>query len=234
MTTTRSETVTVADGTFGVPVWLPESGRGPGLVLIQEIFGLDDYLKSVAADLAALGYVVVVPELFWRIEPGWSSSHDEAGLAASMGVAGRFDAGLGLSDVLATLALLRSLPEVDGRAGVFGFCLGGGLAYAAAAQGDPDAAVSFYGSSVLGTVALLEQISCPIQFHFGALDPYLPLAGVRVLEEAVAKHEGAEIHIQPEAGHAFHNHLAPMFHQPEAAAAAWELTTSFLSRVLSV
>jgi carboxymethylenebutenolidase len=232
--TTRTETVTVPGGSFDVPVWLPESGRGPGLVLIQEIFGLDDYLKSVAADLAALGYVVVVPELFWRIAPGWSSSHDEAGLSASVGVAGKFDAELGLSDVLATLAHLRSLPEADGRAGVFGFCLGGSLAYAAAAQGDPDAAVSFYGSNVPGNLPLLDRITCPIQFHFGALDPYIPLAGVRLLEEAVAAHEGAEIHLQPDAGHAFHNHVAPMFHQPEAAAAAWALTTKFLGRVLSV
>lgn len=99
--------VTVADGSFDAPLWLPESGSGPGLVLIQEIFGLDDYLKSVAADLAALGYIVAVPELFWRISPGWSATHDEAGVSASMAVAGQLDPARAVGDVLATLATLR-------------------------------------------------------------------------------------------------------------------------------
>ncbi len=232
--TNRTEQVAVADGSFGAPIWLPESGRGPGLVLIQEIFGLDDYLESVATDLAALGYVVAVPELFWRVAPGWSSTHDEAGVSASMEVSGRFDPATGVSDVLATLATLRSLPECDGRAGLFGFCLGGSLAFTSAADGDPDVAVSYYGSRVPSQLPLLDKISCPIQFQFGGADPYIPIEGVRKLEEAVAGHPGAEIHIHEGAGHAFHNHVAPMFHQPEPAAAAWALTLEFLNRTLAV
>ncbi|MDT7801291.1 MAG: carboxymethylenebutenolidase [Actinomycetota bacterium] len=215
-----------------LPLWLPPAGRGPGLVLIQEIFGLDDYLRSVAADLAELGYVVVAPELFWRTAPGWSSTHDEAGVAASMAVASAFDPELGVSDVLEALAHLRSRPEVTGGAGVFGFCLGGSLAYAAAAAGTPDVAVSFYGSAVPSQLAGLPEITCPIQFHFGGQDPYIPRADVALVEAAVASHPGAEIHVQEEAGHAFHNNVAPMFHHPEAAARAWDLTTAFLRRTL--
>ena len=98
------------DGEFDLPVWLPAGSRGPGLVLIQEIFGLDDYLQSVAAELAARGYVVAVPDLFWRDRPNWSSGHDEQGLAASMEMVGRFDPGLGLADVLAALEGVRRLP----------------------------------------------------------------------------------------------------------------------------
>jgi carboxymethylenebutenolidase len=215
-----------------LPIWQPPSGRGPGLVLIQEIFGLDDYLRSVAAELAALGYVVAVPELFRRTAPGWSATHDEAGVAASMEVASAFDPALGLADVLATVAHLRALPAVSGGVGVLGFCLGGSLAFAAAAEGDPDVAVSFYGSTVAEQIADLAKITCPIQFHFGGQDPYIPRADVRVVEEAVAAHPGAEIHVQEEAGHAFHNNVAPMFHHPEAAARAWALTTGFLRRTL--
>ncbi|MFD9894510.1 dienelactone hydrolase family protein [Amycolatopsis sp. NPDC059027] len=229
---TRTDQLGLADGTAGLPIWLPESGRGPGLVLVQEIFGLDDYLKSVAADLANLGYVVAVPELFWRFAPGWSSAHDEEGVAASMKIMSDFDPGKGVSDVLAALAHLRALPEVDGRAGVFGFCLGGALAFAAAAQSDPDVAVSFYGSTVPAQIAELDRISCPIQFHFGGQDPYIPRSDVRLVEEAVAAHPGAEIHVQEDAGHAFHNRVAPMFHHPRAAARAWDLTTEFLRRTL--
>ena len=202
------------------------------MVLIQEIFGLDDYLQSVAAELAARGYVVAVPDLFWRDRPNWSSGHDEQGLAASMGMVGRFDPGLGLSDVLAALGHLRRLPEVEGGAGVFGFCLGGSLAFGAAAKADPDVAVSFYGSTVPETVGLLSEVTCPIQFHFGGQDPYIPRVGVQRVVEAVAGHPGAEIHVQEQAGHAFHNHAAPMLHNPEAAAVAWKLTTDFLARTL--
>ncbi|WP_290052700.1 dienelactone hydrolase family protein [Amycolatopsis solani] len=215
-----------------LPIWHPPSGRGPGLVLIQEIFGLDDYLRSVAADLAAAGYVVAIPELFRRIAPGWSSTHDEAGVAASMEVAASFDPELGLADVLETVAHLRALPTVTGGVGVLGFCLGGSLAFAAAAEGAPDTAVSFYGSTVAASIGELSRVTCPIQFHFGGKDPYIPRADVAVVESAVAAHPGAEIHVQEEAGHAFHNHVAPMFHHPEAAARAWTLTTEFLRRTL--
>ncbi|MEV5719730.1 dienelactone hydrolase family protein [Amycolatopsis mediterranei] len=215
-----------------IPLWHPPAGRGPGLVLVQEIFGLDDYLRSVAADLAAAGYVVAVPELFWRTAPGWSSTHDEAGVAASMAVMASFDPASGQSDVLATVAHLRSLPSVTGGVGVLGFCLGGSLAFAAAAEGDPDVAVSFYGSTVAQQIDSLSRVECPIQFHFGGTDPYIPRSDVAVVESAVASHPRAEIHVQEEAGHAFHNHVAPMFHHPEAAARAWELTTEFLRRTL--
>lgn len=215
-----------------LPVWHPPSGRGPGLVLVQEIFGLDDYLRSVAADLAAAGYVVAIPELFWRTAPGWSSTHDEAGVAASMEVASAFDPALGLSDVLETVAHLRSSPSVTGGVGVLGFCLGGSLAFAAAAAGDPDVAVSFYGSTVAQQIADLSGVTCPIQFHFGGKDPYIPRTDVAIVEAAVAEHEGAEIHVQEEAGHAFHNSVAPMFHNPQAAARAWDLTMEFLRRTL--
>ncbi|WP_410644989.1 dienelactone hydrolase family protein [Amycolatopsis sp. lyj-346] len=213
-------------------MWHPPSGRGPGLVLVQEIFGLDDYLRSVASDLAAAGYVVAVPELFRRTAPSWSSTHDEAGVAASMEVAASFDPVLGLADVLATVAHLRSLPSVTGGVGVLGFCLGGSLAFAAAAEGDPDVAVSFYGSTVAAQIDGLARVACPIQFHFGGQDPFIPRSDVAVVEAAVAAHPGAEIHVQEEAGHAFHNHVAPMFHHPAAAARAWELTTQFLRRTL--
>jgi carboxymethylenebutenolidase len=213
-----------------IPTWHPPAGRGPGLVLVQEIFGLDDYLRSVASDLAAAGYVVAVPELFWRTAPGWSSTHDEAGVAASMAVMSAFDPASGLSDVLATVGHLRSLPSVTGGVGVLGFCLGGSLAFAAAAEGDPDVAVSFYGSTVAQQIDALSRVGCPIQFHFGGADPYIPRSDVAVVEAAVATHPGAEIHVQEEAGHAFHNHVAPMFHHPQAAARAWALTTDFLRR----
>jgi carboxymethylenebutenolidase len=232
--TTRTDRVHTTDGAFDLPLWHPTTGHGPGLLLIQEIFGLDDYLTTVAENLAALGYVVAVPDLFWRATPNWSSGHDQAGLTASMALMTRFDPARGEADVITALTHLRTLPEVTGPTGVLGFCLGGSLAFAAAAHSDPAVAVSFYGSTVPETVADLAQVTCPVQFHFGGQDPYITRDAVRKVEAAVADHPGAEIHVQEHAGHAFHNHAAPMFHHPEAAAAAWTLTTEFLARELPV
>jgi carboxymethylenebutenolidase len=224
----------VDGGEFELPVWLPEGGTGPGIVLIQEIFGLDDHLRSAAADLAALGYVVAVPELFWRVRRHWAAGHDEDGVRESMEVAGRFDAASGVADVLASVDHLRGLPEVTGGVGVFGFCLGGSLAFAAAARAAPDVAVSFYGSDVPSSIALLADVGCPIQFHFGGRDPYIPRDDVQRVVDAVAGHDGAEIHVQEQAGHAFCNASAPRFHDPEASEAAWTLTRAFLARELPV
>ena len=77
----RVESVQTPDGSFDLTVWLPEAGTGPGLLLIQEIFGVSDYIRAVADDLAGLGYVVAAPDLFWRVKPGHNASHDEDGLS---------------------------------------------------------------------------------------------------------------------------------------------------------
>ena len=80
----RVEPVQTPEGSFDLAVWLPEAGTGPGLLLIQEIYGVSDYIQAVAEDLAGLGYVVAAPDLFWRLKPGHVAAHDEAGLTESL------------------------------------------------------------------------------------------------------------------------------------------------------
>jgi carboxymethylenebutenolidase len=228
----RTESVTVADGSFDLHVWLPGAGRGPGLVLIQEIFGVGAYIRAVAADLAALGYVVAAPDLFWRLQRGWEADHDEEGLKASVGLASRLDADAAVADLTAVHAHLSGRPEATGPIGALGFCLGGSMAYLLAARVELAAAVSFYGSSVPSRLDALDEIGCPVQFHFGGSDPYIPRDQVAAVERAVAERPDMEIHVQEDAGHAFHNRKAPMFYQPEPARRAWELTERFLARHL--
>jgi carboxymethylenebutenolidase len=230
----RTESVTVPDGSFDLPVWLPESGRGPGLLLIQEIFGVGPYIRKVGADLAALGYVVGAPDLFWRLRPGWAPEHDDEGLTQSMELANRFDAEAGVADLEAALDHLAALPEVSGGTGTIGFCFGGTMGYLLAAQAKPAVLVSFYGTGVAGNLDRLGDIDCPAQFHFGGADPYIPRDQVAAVEQAVAGHSGMEIHVEEEGGHAFHNHESEMFYQPEQAARAWRLTEEFLARHLPV
>jgi carboxymethylenebutenolidase len=234
MTERRIESVQVPDGSFDLAVWLPDAGTGPGVLLIQEIYGVSDYIRDVAGDLAGLGYVVAAPDLFWRIRPGYQAAHDDAGLAESLELIAGFDAGLGVADAAAALEHLRAMPEVAGGTGVVGFCLGGSIAFFLAAQTPVDAVVSFYGSAVPGSLEALDAIAAPLQFHFGGSDPYIPRDQVAAVEQAAAGRDNVEIHVEEEAGHAFHNRKAPMFYVPEPAARAWRRTEDFLRRHLPV
>ncbi|HWG64033.1 MAG TPA: dienelactone hydrolase family protein [Streptosporangiaceae bacterium] len=234
----RVESVQTADGAFDLSVWVPDAGRGPGILLIQEIYGVSDYIRAVAEDLAALGYVVGAPDLFWRIQPGYQAHHDDEGLQQSMALASRFDMGTGVPDAIAAMEHLAGLPEVDGGegggVGVIGFCFGGSIAFLLAAQAKPAAVISFYGSAVPDSLNLLGQISSPVQFHFGGSDRFIPRAQVSRVEQAVAEQPAMEMHVEEEAGHAFHNRKAPMFYQPEPAARAWQHAVEFLRRHLPV
>jgi carboxymethylenebutenolidase len=230
----RTEPVAGPDGRFDLTVWLPERGRGPGLLLIQEIFGVGAYIRGVAQDLAALGYVVAAPDLFWRLQPGWTADQDEAGLKQAMEMASGFDAEAGVADLAAARDHLLGLPEVSGGVGALGFCLGGSLGYSLAARTELAVLVSFYGSRVPERPELLAAINCPVQFHFGGSDPYIPREKIAEVERAVRASPNAEIHVQEAAGHAFHNRESAMFYQPEAAARAWALTAEFLAKKLPI
>lgn len=227
--TVRTDQVQVGDGSFAVHVVVPDEPKGAGILLIQEILGVGAYIMAVADRLAGLGYTVAAPDLFWRFAPGHAADHDEAGLTRSMELVGHLDADQAVADCLATLAHLRGLPEVTGPVGVLGFCLGGSLAVECALQGDPDAVVSYYGSAVPDAVDRFAGITAPTLLHFGGADPFIPDEKLQAVVAAVPQHPAIELNVEVGAGHAFDNHEAPMFHNAEAAAHAWELTRNFLA-----
>lgn len=235
MPATRTETVTVDDGPFDLHLWLPEGAiPSPGLVLVQEIFGVGSYIRDVAERLAALGYGVGAPDMFWRQRRNWEAPHDEAGLTSSMELAGKVQPQQAIADVLASLDRLDALDEVDGNPGVIGFCFGGTMAWAAAVHGHPALAVSYYGSGVPDMLDGIHAVSCPVLLHFGSDDAFMAPDAAQQVERAAAGRPDIEVRLHQGAGHAFDNHEAPMFHQPEAAAAAWKQTEAFLSRHLPV
>ena len=235
MTTTRTERITARDGgAFDGHLVLPDSGRGPGVIVLQEIFGVNSYLKEAGERLAGLGYVALLPDLYWRIEPGIALPHDEESLQQAFGYMQRLDVDQAIDDAGAALDHLRGLPEVTGGVGVLGFCLGGRLAYHVAARSSPDVAVSYYGSGIADALDEADRIECPIIFHYGDADPFIPNEQVARIRETVGGRPVAEVHVHEGAGHAFDNHEAPQFHQPEAAAAAWDLTADFLRKNLPV
>lgn len=229
--TAATTTVRVPDGDMPSHLWLPPSGTGPGLVLLQEIFGMSPYIRSRAADLAALGYVVLAPELYWRAEGSVDESSTEF-LEQGMALAAQLDWDRTVADAVASVDALRSRPEVTGGVGVVGFCFGGGVAFNVAAETDVDLLVSYYGSALPQLLGLAGSVSAPSLHHFGTEDAYIPMETVEEIRAAVAGPE-VEFHLHDGAGHAFDN-PHPLFHHARASADAWRVTTDFLARRLPV
>ena len=234
MVSTRTERITARDdGQFDGHVALPPSGSGPGVLLVQEIGGVNGYIRAVAERLAELGYVVLAPDAFWRVQPNFSvEGFTEANLAECMQIVSQFDQEQGLADFGAALEHLRELPEVIGGVGVLGFCFGGTQAFLMAAEYDLDVAVSYYGSGVAASIDRVSDVECPLLLHFGGNDPYLPADQIETIRAATSSMPNVEILVQPDAGHAFDNHLSDNFWDPDAAAAAWTRTVAFLAEHL--
>lgn len=240
MTSTRTEQVAAPDGSgeFDVTIVVPDSGTGPGVLLLQEIFGVGEFVIAKADALAAEGFVVSCPDVFWRLERGFAVPHDETGLGDAFDRVTRWselvDDATKAADLLAALAHLRSLPEVEGRkAAAMGYCLGGRLAYEIAVAGDPDAIVSYYGSGIADRLTDAERVTCPTLFHFGSDDAFIPNEQVDAIGSAFAGRDDVTVVVQEGAGHAFENLYAPAFANEAAAARSWPLTLDFLRRTLA-
>ena len=222
--------VETPDGPMPALLFRPPTGSGPGLVVVQEIFGVSGYIRDRAADLAALGYVVLVPEVYWRLD---DAEIDPTGdvLGQAMGLVQQLYWELAVADVSATVEHLRGLIEVTGPVGLLGFCFGGGLAFAVAAVQPVDVLVSYYGSALGDLLHLADAVQVPSLHHFGTADAYIPVERQDQIRSAVTPH-GARFETYPGAGHAFDN-PDPMFHHPEASAAAWAVTVQFLAEHLT-
>jgi carboxymethylenebutenolidase len=227
MFTTSTESVAVADGQFDLHLWIPQSGQGPAVLLIQEIFGVGPYIRAVAERLVAMGYVVGAPDVFWRIQPGFTAAHSPEGLESAIGMVPKFDFGKGVTDCIDALGVLAARPETTGVPGVIGFCLGGGLGWFVAARAEPSCAVLYYGSAITAGLGEVDAITCPTLLHWGDKDAYIPAPTLATIEAAIAGHDNITSRTWS-AGHAFDNHEAPMFWNADAAAAAWAVTDQFL------
>lgn len=232
MATSRYERITANDGgEFEAYCALPPSGTGPGILVFQEIFGVNDNIRELSDRLAAAGYVALAPDVFWRIEPRFERK-DESGMGDAFAIVQKYDAELGVADIQAAATHLRGMGECTGKIGAVGFCLGGGLAYAAGAFADADAVVSYYGSAVNGMLEHAERITNPIMFHYGDNDPFIPKENIDEVEQTFAGKANVEFY-RYDAGHAFSNADAPSMYNAEAAALAWDRTLEFFGRTLS-
>ncbi|MFA9216320.1 MAG: dienelactone hydrolase family protein, partial [Sphingomonadaceae bacterium] len=172
MTTTSSWiSITTDDGNFDAYLALPRGGRGPGIVLLQEIFGVNEHIRAVADQYAADGYVVLAPDLFWRQGAHIELGYEGADWQRAVQLMQATDVEQALRDIAATAQALRALPACSGeKIASIGFCFGGRLSYLTAANGVVDAAVAYYGGGIQNALERASHIKVPMVLHFGAKD----------------------------------------------------------------
>lgn len=212
--------IQAADGQFGAYLSLPRGGQGPAIVLLQEIFGVNQHIRNVADQYAADGYVVLAPDLFWRQGARIELGYDDASWQRAVALKQATDTSQALDDIARTLAVLRALPGAAGqKVAALGYCFGGLLSYHSAASGLVDAAVCYYGGGIQHALERAGQISVPLLLHFGALDSHISADSVKAIAERFEHKEDVEIQVYAEAQHGFNCNHRSSYHQRAAAQA---------------
>src|ERR1700733_9777068 len=160
---------------FGAYCAVPKNGNGPGLIVSQEIFGVNATMRQICDEFAAKGYIAVCPDLFWRQQPGIQlTDQTPAEWDRAMELFKGFDVEAGVRDLLSTLAHVRALKGDGGKVGAVGYCLGGKLAWLMAARSDVEATVSYYGVGLDQMLDEVHDIRMPLMLHIAGLDSYCP------------------------------------------------------------
>jgi carboxymethylenebutenolidase len=215
-------------GSFEGYLSAPASGSGPGLVMVQEIFGVNPSIRHLADLFAAEGFTVLAPDFFWRIEPRVELPFDEAGMKRAQELHKAFDYDQGVKDLGAAVEALRKQPECKGPVAVTGYCLGGTFAYLAAARLPVDGAIAYYGTRIHNYLEEAGKLRCPVLLHFGELDHAVPPEALAKIRAALQGNRHVQIHAYPGAKHAFANPMRPANYDEKSAKLANERTFAFL------
>jgi len=203
-------------GSFRAYLATPKAGKGPGIVLAQEIFGVNATMRQVADYYAEEGYVVLVPDLFWRQQPGVELGDTPDDFQKAFGFYQGFDENKGVEDIAAAMAALRARPEHAGKLGVLGFCLGGKLAYLAACRTDADAAVSYYGVGIENALDEAANIRGRLLLHIAELDKFCPPPAREKILAAIGGKPNVALYVYPGVDHAFARLGGEHYHRPSA------------------
>ena len=189
---------------FDAYIALPASGQGPGIVVLQEIFGVNEFMRSVCQWYAEHGFVAICPDLFWRQERGVDmSDKTEAEWQKAFALYKGLDEAKAVTDSAAAVELLRCHPACSGKVGAVGFCLGGNLAYLLSVRYKPDCAVGYYGVSIEKSLNEAENLRSPLMLHIAAKDQYCPPEAQKQIHETLDKNSLVTIHDYAEQDHAF-------------------------------
>ena len=184
------QTIRVADGEFKAYVARPSAAKALAVVVIQEIFGVNEVMRDITDGLAGQGYLAICPDLFWRIEPGIDiTDHSKEEWARAFELFNAFKVDTGVQDIAATVDQIRQDPACSGKVGAVGFCLGGLLAFLTACRTSADATVSYYGVGLDNVIA--EE------------DGFVNKAAQAAIIAAVEGQSNVTVHTYPGRDHAF-------------------------------
>ena len=214
--------ITAADG-HGLTAWQAEPAGTPkgGLVIAQEMYGVNSYLTAVADDYADKGYLAIAPRLYDRLEPGLVIEYDDEGNRRAKELYRNYDWSKALTDLEAA----RDAVAIAGKVAILGFCFGGSLAWLAAARSDFTCAVSYYGGEINRYID--EQARCPVECHVGELDTAFSPEKRATFR---ARHPDIPFHIYPGAVHGFDNEKRGPRHHAQATRDARQRALAFLDQ----
>jgi carboxymethylenebutenolidase len=226
-------TLTSPDGKFGAYLAQPSSNKGPGIVVIQEIFGVNQVVRDICDGLAAQGYFALAPDLFWRIEPNIQiTDKSEAEWKKAFELYQKFNVDTGVKDIQVALTHLRGVPGAGPKIGAVGYCLGGLLAYLTATRTNVDAAVGYYGVSIEQYLSEKDKIKKPLMLHIAEKDQFVPPAAQTQIIDAFAGHALVKTHRYAGMDHAFAR-VGGQHYDQAAADLANQRTAEFFQTNLS-
>ena len=221
-------TITGPDGDFSAYLAAPEGGAAPGVVVIQEIFGVNVVMREITDGLAAEGFAALCPDLFWRQEPGLQlSDRNEVELARAFELFEGFDFAAGVRDIAATLDRLRGEDACNGKVGAVGYCLGGLLAYLTGTRTATDCAVGYYGVGIEQKLGEAARLSRPLMLHVATEDEFVSHEAQQAVRDELGENPLLTIHDYAGLGHAFARPGGDHY-DPAAAGLANRRTLAFL------
>jgi carboxymethylenebutenolidase len=196
--------ITGPAGDFSAYLARPESGEGPGIVLLQEIFGVNQVMRDRCDALAAQGFTALCPDLFWRIEPRVDiTDQSQAEWDKAFSLMKAFNPDTGIEDIAASIRWLRSQDGTGGKVGAMGYCLGGLLAYLTATRTDSDATIGYYGVSIQDRLDEATAIKRPLMLHIAGKDQFVPPEAQAAIHQGLDSNPLVILHDYPEDDHAF-------------------------------
>ena len=228
-------TIPTRDGqSFQAYVAMPEVTPAPAIIMIQEIFGVNEEMRKKCDDLAAKGYIAVSPDLFWRLEPGVQlTDKTEEEWAKAFDLLGRFDIDLGVEDLRATHHVFKGHAQSTSKVGCIGYCLGGKLAYLMATRSNIDLSVGYYGVEIDKFIGEADNIKAPLMLHIAEEDKFVDKQAQAKIIEGLKDNSFATTHSYAGVDHAFSRINGEHF-DAEAAALANQRTFDFISANLEL
>ena len=203
----------------------PATPRAPCVMVLHDMFGLNEPIRVVAERYAERGYAALVPNLFWRSDIPQPLSYDDDQHPIAWARLKAIDLDVVSADMTTAVVWLRAQPFSTGKVAALGFCGGGRWAYLAAARCRIDGAAALYGLGISEHLGELANVKCPLQLHYGLQDQHVPRQEIDAVSVGVRGQPSAEVFLYPRAGHSFANPVRPTYDADEAELAHQRVET---------